>query len=310
MRNKNVLFALLACILCSCQAKTTTPRDLVGSSGETTKPRVYEAFGSYTAEQAEEICKSYAERVGSSQPEHYYLKYDFGTYGNMHVNALKTEIPGAAEPCVIKPVSVAGYYICEFPYPSYHLNVWIEGEGSFDLETLYVERRITDEDIRSIMDKAEELRLRKHKTFDTKPEDFSFSLKWGFGVDTYDSKKELITVKGRANTYTASFRYPNLDALYEKVKALDIGSYPDTFHPYLEYGGMCMTSAPSTYYLLEVGGTSILGDDCPASRLSRQNLVPQGKKFLDLVFEIIDTIQDSDEYESIDIPQEDMMIFY
>ena len=307
MRNKKVIFAIFACALCSCQAPVVETSTEASVSSEA---RVYEAFGSYTAQQVEEICRTYAERIGSSIPDEYYLKYDFGTYGNMHVNSLKHESPGFADLCMEKPYSVAGYHICDFPYPSYNMNVWIEEEGSFDLQDLYLQKKITDENIKSIMAKAEELRIREHKTFDTKAEDFSFSLTWDFGVNTYDSENNLITVRGITNTYTASFRYPDLDALYEKVKALDIYSYCDKFEPYVEYSGRMMTTLPSTYYLLQVGDKTIFGSNCPVTRSLPEDLMPQGKKFLNLVFEIIDTIENSDEYKSIEVPKDDMMVFY
>ena len=310
MRNKKVIFALFAFALCSCQTDPVYPCDLLGSSSKTTQARVYEAFGSYTAKQVEEICKTYAKRMQTYSPEIYYLEYDFGTYGDMHVNVLKSIYPGMADICVESPFCVAGYHICTFPYPSYGMNVWIEGEGSFSLERLYLERKITDEDIRSIMAKAEELGLREHKTFDTKAEDFSFSLTWDFGVDTYDSKNNLITVRGITNTYTASFQYPNLDALYEKVKALDIYSYFDEFEPYVEYSGNMMMTLPSTYYLLQVGDKTIRGSNCPVTGSLSEDLMSQGKKFLNLVFEIIDTIENSDEYKSIEVPEDDRMVFY
>ena len=309
MRNKKVIFAILTCALCSCQTPVVETSSEASVSSEA---RVYEAFGSYTAQQVEEICKTFAERLkGYYSPENCYLKYDFGTYGNMHVNALRAIDPEVRDYCMTKPESVAGYHICDFPYPSYHINVWIEGEGSFDLEDLYLQKKITDENIKSIMAKAEELRIREHKTFDTKAEDFSFSLTWGFGVNTYDSESNLITVRGITNTYTASFRYPDLDALYEKVKALDIYSYADVFYPYLQYGGIRPYQTPALSYTIEIGNKRIKGDQCVYRGYGvPENTTPQGKKFLDLVFEIEDTIENSDEYKSIEVPEEDRMIFY
>lgn len=305
MRNKKAIFAILACALCSCQAP------VVGASSEasvSSEARVYEAFGSYTAQQVEEICRTYAERIGSSTPDEYYLKYDFGTYGNMHVNALKHESPDFADFCMVKRYSVAGYHICDFPYLSYNMNVWIEGEGSFDLETLYLQRKITDENIRSIMAKAEELRIREHKTFDTKAEYFRFSFTWGSVGDSYNSETGLITRVGLHNKYTASFTYPNLDELYEKVKALDIYSYADVFYPYLQYGGIRPYQSPVLSYTIEIGNKRITGDQCVYRGYGvPENTTPQGKKFLDLVFEIEDTIENSDEWKSIIIPEDDQI---
>lgn len=310
MRNKKVIFAILACALCSCQAPVVETSSEASLSSEA---RVYEAFGSYTAQQVEEICRTYAERIGSSVPDEYYLKFDFGTYGNMHVNALKHESPGFADLCMIEPYSVAGYHICDFPYPSYDMNVWIEGEGSFDLETLYLQRKITDENIRSIMAKAEELRVREHKTFDIKAESFRFSFTWGAANNmSYNSEAGLITIKGMNNEYTASFTYPNLNELYEKVKALDIYSYADVFYPYLQYGGIRPYQTPALFYTieigLEIGSKRIAGDDCVNRGYGvPENTIPQGKKFLDLVFEIEDTIENSDEFKSIEIPEDDQI---
>ena len=310
MRNKKVIFAIFACALCSCQAPVVETSTEASVSSEA---RVYEAFGSYTAQQVEEICRTYAERIGSSIPDEYYLKYDFGTYGNMHVNSLKHESPGFADLCMEKPYSVAGYHICDFPYPSYNMNVWIEGEGSFDLEDLYLQKKITDDNIKSIMAKAEELRIREHKTFDTKAEDFRFSFTWGAADDmSYNSETGLITRKGINNKYTASFTYPNLNELYEKVKALDIYSYADVFYPYLQYGGIRPYQAPALFYTieigLEIGSKRITGDECVYRGYGvPENTTPQGKKFLDLVFEIEDTIENSDEFKSIEIPEDDQI---
>lgn len=305
MRNKKAIFAILACALCSCQAPVVETSSEASVSSEA---RVYEAFGSYTAQQVEEICRTYAERIGSSTTDEYYLKYDFGTYGNMHVNALKHESPDFADFCMVKRYSVAGYHICDFPYPSYNMNVWIEGEGSFDLEELYLQKKITDENIKSIMAKAEELRIREHKTFDTKAEYFRFSFTWGSVGDSYNSETGLITRVGLHNKYTASFTYPNLDELYEKVKALDIYSYADVFYPYLQYGGIRPYQSPVLSYTIEIGNKRITGDQCVYRGYGvPENTTPQGKKFLDLVFEIEDTIENSDEWKSIIIPEDDQI---
>ena len=295
MRNKIGLFTLAACVLCSCG-------DRGGANA-----RVYGPFGSMTALQVENACKSYAERGGNaSYADCVFLMEELAVFDNVYVDLLKMDIGrfGMAVPEVCENVVLYDTYICYLPNPSYDLNVYVDGDGSYSLKNAYDKGIIDDENVKSIIDGAERCHLREGGPHNMTLETFSFSLAWGYGPEHfYDSKTKVLIKDLYPNTseltkedYTTSFIYPNMEDLYTKVTALSIYSYPTDFDA---YEGTQERTQPAYKYRLEVGDKTINAYDCPSTVRLPEGLMPKGKAFLTLVFEIIDTIQNSDEWESL-----------
>ena len=293
MKNKISLLALLACALSSCKIYVPPKKSVAPA-------RVFEPFGSMTAKQVESLCNSYAE-TDSDIPcgDYVYLVKELGVFGdgNIYVDTLKLDLSklSFAVGCVCVDVVLYGTYILTLPDPSYSVNVYVDGVGSYSLKNAYDRGIITDDDVKEIA---------RWNTFDTPLEDFSFSLKWGCGPEhSYDSKTEVL-VKDRfpvsdgltAEDYTTTYHYPDLEGLYENIKTMNIYSFPINFDP---YEGSNLMTDPSCSYILHVGQKTICADRCPLVSGYPDGLMPQGKKFLMLVFDIIDTIQNSDEWKSL-----------
>ena len=318
MKKRSLLsLALLGCTLFSCVDQEVI-EESSSSASISSGPRVYEAFGPYTAEQVEDICVTYAERVNLGyKPECCFIEYDLGVYGAAHVNIIKYVKEGKSEVKMEKTISLYGYYICTLPSYSYDLNVWIEGQGSFDLQRLYETDVITDDDIKAIIKEADRQKIRKGGTFDTKLEDFSFNLNWGYRFsNTYDSGTSLIKREGKTNNYTASFSYPNMGDIYQRVKDLDIYSYADEFRPGSEHSEGTTAGLRNTNYRykLKIGDKTIT---CYTVRLTldksemmRQEYRPHYRKFFELVIDIKDAIESSAEWNSMSIPEDDLLVDY
>ena len=314
MKKRNFVCALLTFVLCSCQDPVASSLS-EQSSSEAEQSRVYEAFGSYSAEQVEEICRTAAERKGPTyDPDCFFIQYDLGTFGAKHFNILKYEKKGKTEIKTARSISYCGYYLCDVPSFSYELNIWVEGLGSFDFETLFFDGAITDEEAKSVIAEANRLGIRKGGAFNTSFEDFTFSFKWDYGqVNGYDSGTKLITKLGKTNSYTGSYEYPNIRDVYEKVQNMDIYSYPDEFYPYRTTPGPDISSHHFSeriyYYVLTIGDKTIIGNES-TTNIYWENLeerTPQGRKFLELVYTLRETIEGSDEYNSVVVPEDDVI---
>ena len=144
------------------------------------------------------------------------------------------------------------------------------------------------------------------RQFSTSQEDFSFSLTWGIGYDsTYDSKtevlvKEKIVYERKPEEYITTYHYPNIEDVYSKIKAMNIYSYPDLFDA---YQGVSMHTAPATNYILVVGDKTIEAKNCPLIDGYPEGLTAKGKKYLEVVFLIRDTIQNSEEWKALPDPE-------
>ena len=84
--------------------------------------------------------------------------------------------------------------------------------------------------------------------------------------------------------------------LYQKAKQLDLYSYPTEYDA---YEGTLERTNPAYTYRLEIGDKVINATNCPLTNRLPEGLTPKGRSFLTLVFEIIDTIQNSDEWKSL-----------
>ena len=315
MKKRRFLLAtMFALALGSCSGVVIGPCDGPNQSLGDSVSRVYEAFGPYSATQVKEICKTFAARRGNGcTPDRIYLEYgELGYFGKVHVNIVKYDAVGNGYeyPAVETVASCCGYYICDFPSELYYLNAWIEGEGSFDLTDLYINGTITDENMRSIVEEANRLHIRENKTLDIELDDFCFTLDWGCGPDNhYQSDSGTIERHGREHVYDATFYYPNIEGLFEKIKALDMGSYPSRFNPYQRWDGMICSQNPVYYCQLAVGDMSIRLEGL-TPRGNFDDYLPQCKKILELVYEIKTTIEGSDAWGTITIPEDDVVLYY
>ena len=286
---------------------------VIGPCYDESGTRVYEAFGPYSATQVREICKTFAARVGNGcTPDRIYLEYgELGYFGNVHVNIVKYDPvrDGYEYPPVETVASCCGYYICDFPSELYYLNAWIEGKGSYDLMDLYINGTITDENMKSIMEEASRLHIRENKTLGIGLDDFCFTLDWGHGFDNhYQSDSGTIERYGRKHVYDATFYYPNIEGLFEKIKALDMGSYPSRFNPYQKWDGRTYCQDPVYYCQLAVGDLSIRIEGITLGG-NFDDYLPQCKKLLELVYEIKTTVEGSDGWKSITIPEDDVVYY-
>lgn len=292
---KNIgLLTLLTCALSSCGISDTgkTPGFV----------RTYAPFGSMNAAQVENVCKTYADRTGNPlYASHVYLVEELGVFGNgnIYVDILKTDLTsfGIGVPCVCVDVVVHGTYVLTLGDPSYSVNVYVDGaNSSYSLVDAYDRGIILDDDIKAIA---------KWKAFDTTLEDFTFKFYWGGDVrHSYDSETETLIKEysprpGSGKTredYTTTYHYPKTEELYEKVKAINLYSFPTNFDP---YEGTNLATDPKCDYDLHIGYKTIYANNCPIVSGYPEGIMPQGRKFLELVFDIIDTIENSDEWKAL-----------
>ena len=259
--------------------------------------RVYKPYGNYlTAEQVRNICVAYGGKYASI---YAYL----GLYhGNTHVLLMKNDIPGVAFDCAIHSFYAADIYICDANNGSGNLVVWVEGEGVYGIQKAYEEGKISEEEIRSAADEADRLGIRRYGHLAVPLEKFTFSLTWGIGFDSsYESKtgtliKTKTVIERSPDEYVTTFEYPNIERLYEKVKMFALYGYPSTYDP---YEGVTTSTDPKTNYKLTIDDKTIEARNCPIIEGYPEGLTWDGKEFLELVFEIRDTIQNSDEWKAL-----------
>lgn len=289
MKKKIALLTFFACLTSSCAITYDGKIVPLG--------RVYEPFGSMDEVQVENVCKTYAQRIKDpSVAKHVYLVQEMGVFDNVYVDMLKLDLSslGMATTEVCVDVVLYGTYICYRPNPSYDVNVYVDGDGSYSLKDAYDKGILNDDNIKTIA---------KWKTFNTSLEDFSFKFSWDNDCrHSYDSKtQQLIKDYNPSNgktreDYTTTFAYPDLEGLYEKVKEMNLYSFPTNFDP---YEGANIATNPNIDYQLEIDDKTIYAYNCPYVSGYPEGIMSQGKKYLELVFEIIDTIQNSDEWKSL-----------
>ena len=126
---------------------------------------IYEPFGCLTSEQVEEFSKSYCRRIGMEEIDApcVSFEYDLGKYGdNTYVDIVRFEKEGIGGLTVIRSAYVHETYICDLFDSLYSINVWVEGDQSYGIESAYDSGKLTDDDINSIIIKAEERGLRRY----------------------------------------------------------------------------------------------------------------------------------------------------
>jgi hypothetical protein len=299
---KHLLAVLFTCaILSSC-----TPMVLYGPSHSSENsissngPRKYEAYGDYlTADQVEAFCKAYSK----NDPDGYYIRGYLGLFREKtHVLMVRFHKDGIGCTQAIESFCVAAIYVCDGSDGSYSLACWVEGEGAYGIQKAYENGKISEEEIRSAADKAERLGLRQYGHLAVPLEKFTFSLTWGVGFDSsYDSKTGTLiktdkVINRSPEEYVTTFEYPNIESLYEKVKMFTLYRYPSTYDP---YEGVTISTNPKTNYKLTIDDKTIEARNCPIIEGYPEGLTWSGKRFLELVFEIRDTIQNSDEWKAL-----------
>ncbi len=130
----------------------------------------------------------------------------------------------------------------------------------------------------------------------------AFSLTWGVGFDSsYDSETHLLvkakrTIERDPSEYITDYVFPNLESMLAKIEAINPYSYPSSFNA---YEGSTLATMPSTNYRLSIGSKEIESRNCPFFKGYPDGIKEAGKKYLEVVFEIIQTIENSDEWKAL-----------
>lgn len=137
MKNKHQitkLFPILFFALASCSGRT------------------YEAFGNIPKEIVKNICEGYSLRLFNSKKEakYIFIKEDLGKYNNAYVTVVKLEDPDLMGQTIMKPVYVNSIHIYDRPETSYAVDVYVDGEGSYDIQDAYDKGKLSDDDISKI----------------------------------------------------------------------------------------------------------------------------------------------------------------
>ncbi len=142
--------------------------------------------------------------------------------------------------------------------------------------------------------------------FDVALEDFKFSLEWGIYSDASYNSDTKVLVKTKchyektAEDYTAKYTFPNMEELYNKVKAMNPYAYPDNFDPYKSSNHLMST--PYKTYKLTVNDKTILIESFYITRAEVQ-LSKKGEKFFEVVDYISETIENSEEWKNLPEPE-------
>ena len=301
MKNKKHLLALLftCAILSSCTPLVLySPSHSSENAISSKDPRKYEAYGDYlTADQVEAFCKAYSK----NDPDGYYIRGYLGLFREKtHVLLVRFAKEGFAATEAVRSFYVADIYVCDGWDGSYSLAVWVEGEGAYGIQKAYENGKISEEEIRSAADKAERLGLRQYGHLAVPLEKFTFSLAWGPDYKYYYESKDggfLTTLNGESvipAEYYTSFEYPNLERVYEKAKQMSIYSYNTHAYEGPEDISSRMNDFKITLDDKEIEMTNVPNIDSSSNYPSYgiQGLFP-------IVFEIRDTIMNSDQWKSL-----------
>lgn len=135
---KTKLFPLFLCLsMCSCSNYK------------------FDSYGELSAEIVQGICESHALRIhGNKEKGQFYSIYEvlgIFRYDMTFVTILKYDEPGIEFITVIEHEELHGRFICELNDPSYSVDVWIKGNGSYDLTTAYDRGLISDDEVEQII---------------------------------------------------------------------------------------------------------------------------------------------------------------
>ena len=137
--------------------------------------------------------------------------------------------------------------------------------------------------------------------FETPFEEFKFSLQWGVELDaSYNSDtKQLVKFthvrERQPEDYITTYTYPNLQKVYDSVKEMNPNSYADDYDPFASKNHVMST--PSMHYKLTIGDKTIEVKEYPIG--NKEGLTSKGKKLMNLIFSVTNTIENSDEWKAL-----------
>ena len=143
-------------------------------------------------------------------------------------------------------------------------------------------------------------------SFSVASEDFYFVLTWGVQKDSsYDSRSgTLIKTKyvreRQPEEYIATYQYPNINEIYEMAKSINVYSYADDYYP---YEGSSIATNPSVDYVFEINNKTITSEDCPMMSTIPDSVTKRGKQYLTLLFTIMNTLTNSEEWKAMPDPE-------
>ena len=143
-------------------------------------------------------------------------------------------------------------------------------------------------------------------SFSVAEDDFYFALSWGVQLDSsYDSRtKTLVKAKHvrerQPEEYITTYQYPNISGIYEMAKSINVYSYADNYNP---YDGYKMQTEPKINYVFETNDKTITSTDCPITSGIPNGVTKKGKKYLELIFSIINTLTNSEEWKAMPEPE-------
>ena len=142
-------------------------------------------------------------------------------------------------------------------------------------------------------------------------EEFKFSLGFGVSADfVYDSESQkLVRTRIRYGVrnpedYITTYSFPYVEELYNMVKEMNPYSYPEDFKPHISSNPPM--SNPYLTYKLVINNKEINVEKY-AIGTSKESLTEQGKKFIEVVDFIADTVMSSDEWKALPEPAWDFM---
>ena len=142
-------------------------------------------------------------------------------------------------------------------------------------------------------------------------EEFKFSLGFGVSADfAYDSESQkLVRTRIRYGVrnpedYITTYSFPYVEELYNMVKEMNPYSYPEDFKPHISSNPPM--SNPYLTYKLVINNKEINVEKY-AIGTSKESLTEQGKKFIEVVNFIADTVMSSDEWKALPEPAWDFM---
>ena len=142
-------------------------------------------------------------------------------------------------------------------------------------------------------------------------EEFKFSLGFGVSADfVYDSESQkLVRTRIRYGVrnpedYITTYSFPYVEELYNMVKEMNPYSYPEDFKPHISSNPPM--SNPYLTYKLVINNKEINVEKY-AIGTSKESLSEQGKKFIEVVDFIADTVMSSDEWKALPEPAWDFM---
>lgn len=142
MKFKKGLISLPILCLCSCANGT------------------YKEVKDFSEELVARIKEAYSERVYSNKEnaKNVTLKSNLGIFNETtYVNILSYNSDTEVVAEVVTDYYFNNKYFCSLPNPSYCIEVYIDGEGSYKMQDAYDAEKITNQDVRYVKNRAKDL---------------------------------------------------------------------------------------------------------------------------------------------------------